>query len=319
MLPYLLLILGLVILVKGANLLVDGGSALAKQLKISNLVIGLTIVAFGTSAPEFVVTFFAAATGSNDLAMANIIGSVVTNILLGLGVAAIIYPLSVKQGTVWKEIPLALLAIIILILLSNDGWVTDGGIPQLSWTDGIVLLAFFSIFLYYTFGISKVKADDNIPEKVLDIPTQKAMMYVFIGTIGLFLGGKWIVDNAVLIAQQLGVSEALIGLIVTGPGTSLPELAATVVAAKRKNVDMAVGGVVGSNIFNILLILGASALVGPLIFDPALIVDLLLILLASVLLFSALFVGKRHQIDRWQGIMFLIIYAAYLAYLFYRG
>ncbi len=316
---YIFLVLGFIILIGGANFLVEGGAAVAKRFNVSNLVIGLTIVAFGTSAPEFIVTLFASIGGASDLAIANIVGSVVTNILLGLGIAAIIYPLSVRRGTVWKEIPLSLLAIMVLIILANDQWVIGGGIPQLSWTDGIALLSFFGIFMYYTFGISKAKADDTVPEEVKDLSNSRSIVYIVLGIGALFLGGKWIVDSATVIAAQLGVSQTLIGLIVTGPGTSLPELAATVIAARKKNVDMAVGGVIGSNIFNIFLILGASAAVGSLAYDPALNIDLLLIFGASVLLFATLFIGKRHHIERWQGVGFLVMYVIYLGHLFYRG
>lgn len=317
--PYLLLILGFVALVKGADLLVDGGAALAKRLKIKPLVIGLTIVAFGTSAPEFVVTFFASASGSADLAISNIVGSVTANTLLGLGLAAVIYPLTVQKGTVWREIPFSLLAIVVLIILVNDSLVPNGGVDQLSWVDGLVLLSFFAIFLVYTFGLTRATAADDVPEKIESLPTTRALVYVVLGLLMLFLGGNWIVNNGTVIAASLGVSESLIGLLVTGPGTSLPELATIILAARRKNVDLAVGGVIGSNIFNIFLILGTSALVGPLLFDSALNLDLGIILVATILLFSALFIGKRQQVERWQGIGFLVVYVVYLVFLFFRG
>lgn len=317
MMPYLLLLIGFVVLIKGADFLVTGGSGLAKRLNVSNLVIGLTIVAFGTSAPESVVTFFSAYNGASDLALTNIIGSVTTNVLLGLGIAAIIFPLAVSHGTVWKEIPLSLLAIVALGFLVNDQW--GGGTPQLTWLDGCVLLLFFVIFLTYTFGLSKVTPSNGGGEDVQALPVGRSVAYVLAGLVALFLGGNWIVENAVLIANQLGVSEALIGLIVTGPGTSLPELAATAVAAKRRNVELAVGGVVGSNIFNIFFILGVSALVGPIAYNTILNIDMLLIFGASLLLFLALFVGKRHVLERWQGIAFLVTYVAYMVYLVIRG
>lgn len=319
MIPYILLILGIALLVKSADLLVDGGSALAKKLKVSNLVIGLTIIAFGTSAPETVVSVLAAMSGEPDLAIGNIVGSVVTNILLGLGVAAVIYPLSVKHGTVWKEIPLSLLAVVILFFLANDQLVANGGLSQLSWTDGLALLGFFTIFLYYTFGLSKAQPDDTVQEHVEDMKTGKATVFVLLGFIGLALGANWIVDNAVIIAQQIGFSEKFIALLIIGPGTSLPELTAAVIAARKRNVDLAVGGIVGSNIYNIFMILGLSALLGELPYDPALNVDIMLIFGASLLLFFALFTGKRHIVDRWQGAAFLIVYACYIVYLFIRG
>lgn len=319
MLNYILLIAGFAVLIKSASLLVDGGAAIAKHFSVSNIVIGLTIVAFGTSAPEFVVSFLSSWRGSSDLALTNIVGSVVTNVLLGLGLAAVIYSLKVSKGTVWKEIPLSLLAVVILLLLMNDHWIADGGIPQLSWIDGAVLLAFFVIFMYYTFGISKIQSEDKVVEIKSQLSVKKSSIYIILGLIGLFIGGKWIVDNAVIIAQQLGVTEKMIGLLIVGPGTSLPEIASTAMAARKKQVDMAVGGVIGSNIFNIFFILGMSSLVGPIYYDTVLNVDMVLILFASLLLFFTLFIGKRHHIERWQGIGFILLYLVYLGYLLFRG
>lgn len=319
MLSYILLPIGLIVLIKSASMLVDGGSVLAKRLKVSNIVVGLTIVAFGTSAPEAVVSIFASSKGASDLALANIVGSVVTNILLGIGLAAVIYPLTVRRGTVWKEIPLSILSIIVLVFLANDQLVNDGGIAQLSWIDGVVLLAFFSIFMYYAFEITSDANQEQDEEQVPKMTTNKAILFVCLGIAGLFLGGQWIVNSAVVIATQLGISETLIGLIITGPGTSLPEITAAAVAASKKRVDLAIGGIVGSNIFNILFILGTSAVVGPILYNPALNVDMVLILGTSILLFSALFIGKRHHIDRWQGAGFLVLYLVYVINLFIRG
>lgn len=319
MLSYVLLIIGFVFLVKGAHWLIDGSASIAKRFNVSNIAIGLTIVAFGTSAPEFVVSTWSAYIGQSDLALTNIVGSVVTNILLGLGVAAVIYPLKVQRGTAWKEIPFSLLAILILFLLANDQLIVNGGIPQLSWIDGSVLIGFFIIFCYYTFGISKATPGDTVREHVVEMKTGKSIAYVLAGLAGLIIGGDWIVHNAVEIAHAWGVTEKFIGLLIVGPGTSLPELAATAMAAKKRNVDMAVGGIVGSNIFNIFWILGVSAMLGPIIYDPVLNIDMLLILIASAVLFLSLFIGKRQQIDRWQGAAFLVMYGAYITYLIFRG
>ncbi|MDP3970855.1 MAG: calcium/sodium antiporter [bacterium] len=319
MLNYIFLLVGFVLLIKGADLLVSGGSAIAKRFNISNIVIGLTIVAFGTSAPEFVVSTFAAFEGASDLSLSNIVGSVVTNVLLGLGIAAVIFPLKVTKGTVWKEIPLSVLAILVVLVLANDQWIVNGGVPQLAWTDGLVLLAFFGIFMYYTFGLSKTSSDDPDVAKSKEMSALKSGLYIVGGLVGLAYGGDLIVNNGIEIAQQLGVSEKLIGLLIVGPGTSLPEIAATAIAAKRKNVDMAVGGVVGSNIFNLFLIIGTSSIVGSLAYDTVLNVDMVLILGVSLLLFFALFVGKKHILERWQGVAFLATYAAYVVFLIIRG
>ncbi len=316
MLAYILLPIGFILLIKGADVLVDGGAALAKRLSISNIVIGLTIVAFGTSAPESVVTILAAARGESDLALANIVGSVVTNILLGIGIAAVIFPLAVRRDTVWKEIPFSIFAVVVMLFLLNDHWISNGGVPQLSWLDGAVLLVFFTMFMYYAFQMSK--RTDSSEVVTHDMSVSKSIIFIVLGIIGLFLGGKLIVDNAIIIAVQLGISQTIIGLIITGPGTSLPEITATAMAARKKQVDLAIGGIVGSNIFNILFILGIGALVGPLVYNPVLLDDLLLILGASILLFVVLFVGKRHRVDRWQGAVFLGLYVVYVIKLFFH-
>lgn len=314
MTSYILLLIGFVFLIKGAGVLVDGGAALAKRLSVSNIVIGLTIVAFGTSAPESVVTILASVRGESDLALANIVGSVVTNILLGIGIAAVIFPLKVQRATVWKEIPFSIFAVVVMLFLLNDQWTRDGGVSQLSWLDGVVLLVFFAMFMYYAFQMSK--RTDNSESIASDMSISKSVIFILLGVVGLFLGGKLIVDNAVIIAVQLGISQTIIGLIITGPGTSLPEITATAMAARKKQVDLAIGGIVGSNIFNILFILGTSAIVGPLIYNPVLLSDLLLILGSSILLFMALFIGKRHRIDRWQGAGFIVLYIFYVINLF---
>lgn len=320
MLNYLFILLGLVFLVKGADFLVEGGSAIAKHFKVKNLVIGLTIVAFGTSAPELVVSSLAAINGSADLAISNIVGSVVTNTLIGLGLAAVISPLKLQRGTVWKEIPFSVLAVIVVFLLANDQLIPGAGSPQLTWTDGLVLLSFFAIFMYYTFGISQAQPDDNVPERIHHLPLTKSIPYVLIGLIGLIVGGEWIVSAGTDIALQWGVSEKLIGLVLLGPATSLPELATVVIAARKKNLDMAVGGIIGSNIFNIFMIIGFSAFIsGTMPYNTALNADIFIILLASVLLFFALFMGKKHHVERWQGAGFLVLYAVYLIYIFVRG
>ncbi len=319
MLTYILLILGFYILIKGAEWLVEGASSLANRLGISALVIGLTIVSFGTSAPELVVNLLASVNGNTDLAIGNILGSNIVNILLILGVSAVIYPLAVQKGTVWKEIPFALLAVLVLAFMANDILIDGASASVLTRSDGLLFLAFFVIFLYYIFGIAKNKTDDVAEEKINEYSTGKSWLMVVGGITGLVVGGKWIVDGAVEIATNLGVSEALIGLTIVAIGTSLPELATSAVAAYKKNVDIAVGNIVGSNIFNILWILGVSSLIKPLPFSEAMQTDLLVTLLATVLLFVALFVGKRHVLDRWQGYVFIFLYVAYLVYLVMRG
>ncbi|MFH0838319.1 MAG: calcium/sodium antiporter [Patescibacteria group bacterium] len=314
MLVYFLFAAGFVLLIKGADLLVDGSASIAKKLKISSIVIGLTIVAFGTSAPEFIVNIFASVQGNTEIAIGNIVGSNIANILLILGISSIIYPLATKKNTVWKEIPLSLLAAILLGVLVNDSRIDGGSFSGLTRIDGIVLLSFFIIFLYYTFGISKVTGEsDEIEIKPLSY--LRASLYIVFGLIGLVIGGKWIVDGAVNIATFFNVSQSLIGLTIVAIGTSLPELATSAMAAHKKQTDIAVGNIVGSNIFNIFWILGFSALIRPLPFSVGSGADILMVIFASLVLFLTMFMGRKHTIERWEGILMILLYFGYIAYL----
>jgi len=308
---YLFLALGFVLLIKGADLLVEGASSLAKKLGISTLVIGLTIVAFGTSAPELIVNLFASFQGNPDIAIGNILGSNIANILLILGISAVIFPLAVKRGTVWKEIPLCLLAIVVTAFMANDALIDGGKFSGLTRIDGLVLISFFIIFLYYTFGISKSGEGDTgvvIKERSLF----KAGAMVAVGLVALTIGGKWIVDSAVNIATSLGVSQAILGLTVVAVGTSLPELATSAVAAYKKNADIAIGNIVGSNIFNVFWILGISAVISPLPFSAMLMRDVAVTIAATFLLFIFMFIGKKHILERWQGVCFILAYIIYI-------
>lgn len=318
MLTYILFFIGFAVLIKGADYLVLGASSLAARLGISALVIGLTIVAFGTSAPELVVNLLASLNGNTDIAIGNVLGSNIVNILLILGVSAMVYPLAVGRGTVWKEIPFALLAIVVLAFMANDALIDGASSSAITRVDGLLLTAFFAIFLYYIFGIAKSGTADQ-SETPQIFSTAYSIVMVVVGIAGLVIGGKWIVDGAVLFATSLGVSEALIGLTIVAIGTSLPEFATSVVAAYRKNVDIAVGNIVGSNIFNIFWILGISSLIAPLPFAPVLQTDLIVTVGATALLFAALFVGRRHTLERWQGGVFVVLYIAYIIYLVFRG
>jgi len=308
---YILLPIGFVLLIKGADLLVDGASSIAKRLGISSLVIGLTVVAFGTSMPELIVNIFAGLQGNTDLAIANILGSNIANILLILGVSAAIFPLAVKKGTVWREIPLSLLAVIVLALLVNDVVIDKIAPSELTRIDGFVLLSFFIVFLYYIFGTSKTE-ESKEETAIREQSFLKSFLLVAGGFIGLALGGKLIVDSAVSIASSLGVSQALIGLTVVAIGTSLPELATSAVAAFKKNPDIAVGNIVGSNIFNIFWILGISAIISPLPFSPALMRDVWVVLAVTIVLFAFMFIGKKHILKRWQGVVFILAYITYI-------
>ena len=313
----LILIAGLAILIKGADLLVNGASSLAKKLKIPYIVIGLVIVAFGTSFPELIINILASARGNTDLAIGNVIGSNITNIALILGITAAIYPLTIKAGTTWREIPLGLLAIGLIFFMANDLWFDKVSYNALTRTDGIALIAFFIIFLYYTYGVSKLR--EEAKDGVRVYKNLRTALMIIGGMVGLGLGGELTVRGAVNIAEIAGLSETMIGLTIVAIGTSLPELTASAVAALKKNADIAVGNIVGSNIFNIFWILGLSSIIRPIAFPPSLNVDIGITLVLTFLLFIFMFIGKRRILERWQGIGFLIIYAAYLVYIIIRG
>ncbi|MFZ5364045.1 MAG: calcium/sodium antiporter [Patescibacteria group bacterium] len=318
MLTYFLFAIGFVILIKGADWLVDGSSSLAKKFKIPVIVIGLTIVAFGTSAPELVVNLFASAQGQTEIAIGNVLGSNIANILLILGISAIIFPLSVKKNTTWKEIPLSLLAALVVGILANDMLIDGNENSAISRADGLILISFFIIFLAYIIGIAKEGFFERKME-VKEFKTSRSVIYILLGLIGLALGGKWIVDGAVEIATAFGVSQSLIGLTIIAIGTSLPELATSAVAAWKKNPDIAVGNVVGSNIFNLFWVLGVSSIIRPLPFRPEMTLDVAMVILASLALFAFIFIGKKQFLERWQGVFFVLTFIAYIIFLVIRG
>lgn len=318
----LLFLAGFFLLIKGADLLVEGASSLAKRFGIPAIVIGLTIVAFGTSAPELMVNIMASAKGSTDLAISNVVGSNIANILLILGVSAAIYPIAAKKNTVWKEVPFALLGALALFILLNDRLFDGIAITQLSRGDAMVLLLFFAIFLVYIFELARL-GKIEIPEE--EKPTKKHSGWmsggmILTGLIGLVLGGKWIVDGAIFFAKAWGVSETLIGLTVVAVGTSLPELATSIIAALKRHSDIAIGNAVGSNIFNIFFILGVSGIIRPIPFSEAINQDITVMLLATFVLFLSIARNKKNNtIARVEGIAFVLLYVFYVLYLIHRG
>jgi cation:H+ antiporter len=318
----LLFILGFVFLVKGADILVEGSSSIAKKFGISNLVIGLTIVAFGTSAPELIVSSIAAWNESTGIALGNIIGSNISNTLLILGVSAMIYPLAVKKSTVSKEIPLSLLAIVAVAFLVNDRLIDKMDISALTRIDGLILILFFSIFIYYTFGISKVKTtivEELKEEKIKKHNSFFSILMILGGLTGLYFGGRWIVEGAIVFASNFGLSEELIGLTIVAIGTSLPELATSVVAAYKKHTDIAVGTVIGSNIFNLFWVLGLSSIINPIIYNPILNIDIVLLFFATMLMLSTVFIGRKSTIGKWEGASLLGVYIIYILFIIIRG
>lgn len=312
-----LLVLGFVLLIKGADWLVNGATALAKKHQISDLAIGLTIVAFGTSMPELVVNAFAAFENHPDIVYGNVIGSNNFNLFIILGIAGLITPLVVQSSTVWKEIPFSLAAAILLFFLANDFFAeSDMGLSRL---DGVILLLLFAAFLFYVY---KQLRTGNMPETtttVAQYSNYKIWGLILLGLILLVVGGRLVVESAVDIASALGVSQTLIGLTIVAAGTSLPELATSVVAAMKKNNDIAVGNIIGSNIFNIFLILGVSSIIRPIPFSTNFNQDIYLLILGTIILFLTMFSGKKKKLDRWEAAILLAMYVGYTVYLINRG
>ncbi len=312
MLNLLLLLAGFIPLVYGANLLVDSASSLAKKLNVPNIVIGLTIVAFGTSAPEMTVNIFASLRGNNDIVLGNIVGSNIFNIMAIAGIAAIIYPLAVKSKTTWIEIPLCLLSALVVLVISSDGFIDGGNLSVIKRTDGIILLLFFLIFIGYNIQFMlSCSYEEEAPVKK-EYPIWLSVILIVAGLALLVFGGRIIVVFAVKVAQQMGISERVIALTIVSIGTSLPELATSIIAARKKNVDIAIGNIVGSNIFNAFFILGLSAVIHPVSVQESSYFDLCVNLLASFLLFLFIFTGRGRKIERWEGIIFVIFYIGYI-------
>ena len=311
MLTYSLFIAGFVFLIKGADILVEGASDIARRLKISELVVGLTIVAFGTSAPEMAVNIIASVEGNSGIAFGNIVGSNIANTLLILGAASFIFPIKVQKSTVYREIPFSMLAALVLFLMANDIMIDRQKENFLSRIDGFILLLFFSIFMYYIYTLAqKSKEKENEEEPPGKI--YKSIIYIVLGILGLYYGGDWIVAGAVEIAREFGLSEDIIGLTIVAIGTSLPELATSVTASVKKSSDMAIGNVVGSNIFNIFWVLGLSASIRPLPISEGNNPDILVVLFSSFLLFLFLYFIKQHMMKRWHGSIFLFGYFLYI-------
>ena len=318
-LTYILMPIGLLLLFKGGELLVRGASSLARRMNIPDIAIGLTVVAWGTSMPEFFVNVIAVVHGTPDIAVGNIVGSNIANVFLILGLSALIRPLAVSHGTVFKEIPFSLLAAVVLYLLASDWLIDRQPAGALTRSDGLVLLAIFPVFLYYTFGIARQSRDQ---EMELDRPQDRlghSLARLALGLAGLMVGGEWIVNGAVALALLMGMSQSLVGLTLVAIGTSLPELATSLMAAKRGYLDIAVGNVVGSNIFNTFVILGLSSTLTPLPVSPAMMVDLGVVVLSGMVLFGFMFTGTRHAVDRWEGVGLLLLYAAYVTFTILRG
>ncbi|HET8861216.1 calcium/sodium antiporter [Marivirga sp.] len=307
----LLVVVGFACLVFGANWLVDGASSLAKKYNVSDLAIGLTIVAFGTSAPELVVNIVGSIKGYSDIVVGNILGSNNFNLYIILGISGLILPITVQSSTAWKEIPISLLVAVLMLFFINDFSFSEP--TSLSRMEGFFMLVLFVLFLYYVFR--QMKNEQNIQSNIVLKSTPKIWGLIAIGLAGLIIGGQLVVTNAVNVANSLGVSEKIIGLTIVAAGTSLPELVTSVVAATKKNSDIAIGNVVGSNIFNILLILAISSIIAPIDYNPKFNLDIYILIGGTIFLLVAMVTGKRRKLDRWEAALLLAFYIAYTVYL----
>ncbi len=319
-LTVLLLGFGIYFLIKGADWLVDGSSSIARRYGVSELIIGLTVVAFGTSAPELFANVIAAFRGSTDLALGNIVGSNIANILLILGITAIVYPVSVKLSTTFKEIPFSFLAAAVLVILVSDG--IASGTSVLNIYDALILLAFFIIFIYYMFGLFRSSQNDAKEGKERKqskkIPIYQAALMSLGGIVALTIGGEAVVRSAKEIGLQLGISQAMLGLTVVAIGTSLPELVTSVKAAMKRKADIAVGNVVGSNIFNIFWVLGLTSMTRPIPVSTDIFWDIVIVMVSTIFLFLFMFTGKKQKLERWEGGMFIILYVTYIGFTIVR-
>lgn len=318
---YFLLVVGFVLLTKGADILVKGSSSVAGKFGISEIIIGLTIVSIGTSMPELIVNIVASVRGDSEMAIGNVLGSNIANLLLILGLTAIFEPLPVARNTVIAEIPFSIAAILLIGFLANVNlWGTSDTIFGLSRIDGVLIMFFFFVFFVYIFMMA-VSEKNPIPTGEIDtsLPVWKSVTFIILGIVMLFLGGKWVVEGAIELSRLLGMSEIFISLTVVAVGTSLPELVTSVTAARRGNVDLAVGNVVGSNIFNALWILGISSTIKDIPFNLLANTDLMIVVFASLLVLLLMIISRKLEVKRFHGVVLFVSYIIYNIYIFIRG
>jgi len=317
---YLLLLVGFGLLIKGADFFVEGASAIAQKLKIPSLLIGLTIVAFGTSAPEAAVSINAALKNSSELAISNIVGSNIFNILLVIGIASTIKPINIKLNTIVKEFPFMLLATIVLFILGNDIAFQEATVNRLAKGDGLIILSVFAVFLYYLVEmalLSKEAAIERIPGEEREVNFFNSVFVGVLGLGGILFGADLVVKSSTTIALNFGMSKTLVGLTIVAMGTSLPELVTSVVAARKGEGDIAIGNVIGSNLFNILFVLGISSFITPLFLEAKMLFDIIFLLGVTILTYS--FAITRKRFGRGEGITLVICYAAYMAFIIIRN
>ena len=312
----LLLIVGLGLILAGANFLTDGSAALAQRFRVPEFIIGLTVVAVGTSTPELVVSVLSAIGGQSDVAIGNVVGSNIFNVFVILGVCALIRPVPLTAGNIRRDIPFGVLVSLLLLALAQDSLLCKGAADRIGRLDGAAMLALYILLMWYTIRKTK-RPEATAPTEGSKVPMAAWLTAVMIvgGLVGLVFGGEMFLRSATSIARSLGVSESVIAITLVAGGTSLPELASSLVSLFKGKAEMALGNVIGSNIANILLILGVSATIHPLSMGGITVWDLLMVLLSSVVVFLAAFTFKRKAIDRWEGALFVAIYAVYIWYL----
>lgn len=317
---YVLLIVGFILLIKGADFFVEGSSGVAKKLKVPALIIGMTIVAMGTSLPECAVSVAASLAGNNELAVSNVVGSNIFNLVVVCGACAVFCPLAVKENILKKEFPFSILVAGLLLLLGYIGMIVGRA-------DGIILLVIFVAFLLWMiFSALKARKQEKTAEleaeaaaeeaDIKEIPVWLCIIYIVGGAVAIAYGGNLVVESASAIATAFGLSQNLIGLTIVAMGTSLPELVTSIVAARKDEVDMALGNVIGSNIFNILFVLGIAATISPVAFIMENVIDIVILIAMSILVLG--FAWSKKKIGRWEGVFMLLVYAGYMVYICMR-
>lgn len=313
---YILLLIGFIFLIKGADGFVSGASSIAQKFKIPSLLIGLTIVAFGTSAPEAAVSITAAIKGQNDMAIANVVGSNIFNFLVVIGITAMIKPIKVQKSTIIKEFPFVILASFVFWVISHDVKFQSSPENILSKADGYILLSLFVIFMYYLIEMAITSKDKTSENEIQEISTSKSVIYSIVGIAGIILGGQLVVNSASDIAIKWGMSENLVGLTIVSIGTSLPELVTSIVAAQKGESDIAIGNAVGSNIFNLLFVLGISSAIHSITIHTEVFYDMIVMIFATILTY--LFAVTKKNINRGEGVILFLIYVVYLIYIIIR-
>lgn len=306
-----LFIIGFILLIGGAQMLIMGASSLGSKFGVSQMIMGLTVVALGTSLPELVVNIFASAKGNSALAIGNVLGSNITNTLLVVGVSALIFPVFLSKNTLKRDLPFSLFILVILFILANDRFF--GRTNMINRGDGIILLLFFLVFGYFLFKRSRNEKSESLNLQIKEYGLGIDIIFILLGGLGLYFGGEWIANGAVTIADLIGITSTAMGLTIISGATSLPELITSILASRKKNTDMALGNAIGSNIINILLVLGITAIIKPIPFQDNLNVEIGLVILAGIIVWVSAKTGKiKNRLGRWQGAILVLLYVAFI-------